>query len=72
MVRAVNLVRDINPVSGEWEELVDGEGRYMIALRHSSGRLRPLNYLGNEFKARQINRWMRDNGYRTVLIDRGA
>jgi hypothetical protein len=60
----------INPVSGEWEDLVGGEGRWLIALRHSTGRLRTLSYLGNELKARRVNRWMREQGHRTVLIDR--
>ncbi len=66
------ITRDINPVSGEWEELVEDEGRWMIALRTSLGRLRPLSYLGNEFKARRVCRWMREQGHRTEVIDRAG
>lgn len=68
----MTVVRDINPVSGLWEELVGGEGRWMLALRTSRGRLRPLSYYGNEFKARKVCRWMRTEGHRVVLIDRAS
>lgn len=63
---------DINPVSGRWEELVEDEGRWMIILRHSTGRARPLSYLGDEFTARRVARWMREQGHRVEVVDRAA
>jgi hypothetical protein len=62
--------RQINPVSGLWEEVVRDDGRYALVLRHSNGRERTMDRLGNEFIAHQLASRTRRDGFPVRVIDR--